>query len=72
MFISIMERIFLPCGTVAMFDHDSGMSYRCTECFAVVGSIGQPRRCQDKAEKWENVQALGGKGWDYETGAQYD
>lgn len=36
----------LPCGGVAIFDHSSGISYRCDTCFAVVGSIGMPRDCE--------------------------
>lgn len=62
-----MPRINLPCGGTAYFDEDSGISYRCETCFAVVGSIGQPRRCKDEAEKWENWKSLGGKEWDYFT-----
>jgi hypothetical protein len=32
---------------------------------AVVGSIGQPQHCKDEMQKYDNWQALGGKGWDY-------
>lgn len=64
------NHIFLPCGGTAYFDHGSGISYRCETCFAVVGSIGQSQRCADEAQKWRNVEALGGKGWDYKTGKQ--
>lgn len=60
--------LFLPCGTRATFDHDSGMSYRCDNCGAVVGSIGQPRECQQEAQKYANWQRLGGRGWDYKKG----
>lgn len=56
----------LPCGGTAYFDHESGISYRCDTCFAVIGSIGQPRECVEEAKKYENWQALGGKGWEYE------
>lgn len=31
--------IDLECGAVASFDVESGISYRCNTCFAVVGSI---------------------------------
>lgn len=61
---------YLPCGGVANFDHSSGISYRCEDCGAVVGSIGQPRRCQDAVQKYENWKALGGKGWDYDLGQE--
>lgn len=59
---------YLPCGNRATFDHDSGMSYRCDQCWAVVGSIGQPQPCKDEMTKWKNWEALGGKGWDYNKG----
>jgi hypothetical protein len=62
--------IFLPCGGTAYFDQDSGISYRCWDCMAVVGSIGQSNRCKDEAEKWKNLEMLGGKGWNYKTGKQ--
>jgi hypothetical protein len=59
---------FLPCGNRATFDHGSGMSYRCDQCWAVVGSIGQPQACVDEADKYDNWEQLGGKGWDYYKG----
>ena len=55
----------LPCGGVAYFDENSGISYRCEHCGAVVGSVGQPQHCKDTAQKYDNWEALGGKGWDY-------
>ena len=60
-----MPRIKLPCGGVASFDHDSGISYRCEYCMAVVGSMGQPRECKEKELEYELMKQLGGKGWDY-------
>lgn len=60
-----MDLMRLPCGGIARFDEDSGISYRCETCFAVVGSIGQPRSCVEEAKKYEVLEALGGKGWDY-------
>jgi hypothetical protein len=60
-----MDPMHLPCGGIAYFDEDSGISYRCEDCMAVVGSIGQPQHCKDEAEKWEAWEKLGGKGWDY-------
>ena len=61
-----MKSLKLPCGGIAEFDGD--FSYRCWSCMAVVGSIGQPQSCKDLAKKYENWQALGGKGWDYDKG----
>ena len=56
----------LPCGGTAYYDYESTChSYRCQNCFAVVGSIGQPQRCKDEATKWESWAKLGGQGWDY-------
>jgi hypothetical protein len=63
-----MKPIHLPCGDTAYFDHDSGISYRCETCFAVVGSVGQPRSCTEEAQKYEAWEAIGGKGWDYDKG----
>lgn len=60
--------MYLPCGSTAYFDTSSGISYRCEECGAVVGSVGQPRSCQEEAKKWESWEKLGGKGWDYFKG----
>ena len=61
--------IHLPCGGIAYFDESSCISYRCEDCMAVVGSIGQPRHCVEEAEKYEMVKILGGKGWDYSKGS---
>jgi len=57
--------IKLSCGPRAYFDESSGISYRCELCNAVVGSIGQPQRCKDEAQKYKNWEFLGGKDWDY-------
>ena len=63
----------LPCGGWAYFDTSSGISYRCEDCGAVVGSIGQPQHCKDEMAKWDNWQKLGGQGWDYFAEAEeYD
>lgn len=63
---------YLPCGNRATFDHDSGMSYRCDQCWAVVGSIGQSQECRDEMDKYSKVlPALGSKvQWDYNTGME--
>lgn len=58
----------LPCGGRAVFDEASGISFRCEDCMAVVGSIGQPRECVEEAKKYEAWQQLGGAGWDYQKG----
>lgn len=64
-----MKPIYLPCGGRAVFDESSGISYRCEDCMAVVGSIGQPRSCKEEANKWDALKLLGSKQeWDYETG----
>ena len=65
------QTMYLPCGGVAEFDESSGISYRCLDCMAVVGSIGQPQSCKEEAKKYEAWQAIGGKGWDYNKGEPY-
>lgn len=59
------DPMHLPCGGTAYFDTSSGISYRCEDCMAVVGSIGQPQQCKDEMTKWENWKRLGGQDWDY-------
>lgn len=61
----LLDPMALPCGGTAYFDEESGISYRCLNCLAVVGSIGMPRICREEAEKWEIQKILGGEGWDY-------
>jgi hypothetical protein len=63
--------MYLPCGGVAYFDPDSGISYRCETCFAVVGSMGQPRSCKEEVKKYDAWKELGGQGWDYDKGEPY-
>lgn len=60
-----LPRIRIPCGAAAAFDESSGISYRCEDCMAVIGSIGQPRKCKEAALEYELMSKLGGKGWDY-------
>ncbi len=55
----------LPCGGTAYFDEGAGYGYRCGDCMAVVGSIGQPQHCKDVAQKYKNWEKLGGKDWNY-------
>lgn len=64
--MKVPMKIISPCGGVALFDGD--YSYRCMDCMAVIGSIGQPQECKDQAKKYYNWEALGGKGWNYEKG----
>lgn len=63
--VKMPKRISLACGATACFDHESGISYRCMDCFAVIGSVGMPQRCKDEEQKWKNWESLGGEGWDY-------
>jgi hypothetical protein len=53
--------IELLCGSVAEFDIDSGISYRCRSCFAVIGSVGMPKRCKELYEMEKIVSKLKGK-----------
>ena len=55
----------LPCGGIAYYDENSGISYRCGHCMAVVGSVGMPSECKREMDKWDLMEKLGGKGWDY-------
>lgn len=50
--------IELLCGATAEFDVESGISYRCTTCFAVVGSIGMPRDCKELYDMEKVVDKL--------------
>jgi hypothetical protein len=70
MMIPEPRRIYLPCNAVAEFDIPSEIGYRCTSCFAMLGSMGQPRQCVKAAEKWKALEALGGQGWYYIKGGQ--
>lgn len=66
-----MDLMQLPCSGVAYFDEESGISYRCMHCFAVVGSVGMPKHCKDEIQKWDNWKELGGQGWDYKIPESY-
>lgn len=71
--IHIMDLMFLPCGGTAYFDEDSGISYRCEVCGAVVGSIGQPDKCKEAERKYEVLKILGSKvRWDYDYGREVE
>ena len=43
----------LPCGGVPEFDHQSGMSYRCRQCMAVLGSVAMSDSCRAGMESPE-------------------
>ena len=66
--VTMPRTIKLACGASAYFDQSSGISYRCEDCMATVGSIGMPRRCREEEEKWKAWEHLGGQGWDYGLG----
>ena len=51
----------LLCGATASFDHSSGISYRCNDCGAVVGSIGMPRECKELYDMEKVVNRLKGR-----------
>lgn len=53
--------IHLLCGNTASFDYASGISYRCTTCMAVVGSIGMPSECKALYDMEKVVAKLKGK-----------
>ena len=53
--------ITLLCGSVASFDTDSGISYRCNNCFATVGSIGMPKSCKELYDMEKVVDKLKGR-----------
>ena len=63
-----MDVLKLPCGGTAYFDESSGCSYRCINCMATIGSIGQSQECKDAAQMYANWAALGGADWDYVKG----
>jgi hypothetical protein len=58
------DSIELPCGSYATWDEGSGIAYRCDWCGAIVGSIGQPTECVEKAKRWEANKILGGQSWE--------
>lgn len=66
-----VDLMALPCGGIAHLDEDSGISYRCAQCDAVVGSIGMPQHCKDAMKKWENWQEMGSEGWNYRVPDNY-
>ena len=54
-----MDPIDLLCGNQAWPDPESSIyAYRCDACFAVVPSIGMPKRCKELYEKEEVWKTL--------------
>jgi hypothetical protein len=53
--------IKLLCGNIAVFDHESGISHRCTKCMRIVGSTGMPRSCKELYDMEDVVKRLKGK-----------
>jgi len=54
----IEPTIKLLCGSIAFFDTEIGIGYRCKDCMSVAFSIGMPQHCKDLYEKqqvWENL-----------------
>ncbi len=43
--IDELGNLNLPCGSTAMYD--GNVSHRCTDCNAVIGSIGMPKHCKE-------------------------
>ena len=64
----LVEVLHMPCGGVAFPDEAAGIGYRCEDCMAVIGSVGQSDRCKAEAQKYEDWKKLGGKGWNYKKG----
>jgi hypothetical protein len=64
----IRDALYLPCGGEAHFDDGAGYGHRCEMCGAVLGSIGQPRRCREEADKWTAYEKAGMWRWDYTKG----
>lgn len=55
----------MACGGTPLFDADSGVSYRCDTCWAVIGSVGQSKRCveiNDAADKQKLAQRKSERG----------
>jgi hypothetical protein len=52
--------ITLLCGNIASFDMTSGISYRCHNCFATVGSMGMPKKCKELHDMEDVIDKLKG------------
>jgi hypothetical protein len=66
----VEQYIQMPCGNTAEFDYGGGCGYRCWRCMALIGSIAMPKQCNEEIDKYRALEALGGKGWDYNAGRQ--
>jgi hypothetical protein len=53
--------IKLLCGSMASFDIESGISYRCDKCYAVMRSIGMPKACKELYDMQDVVDKLKGQ-----------
>jgi hypothetical protein len=38
----------------------------------MMGGIGMPKHCSGEAEKYKTLEMLGGRGWDYANGRQFE
>lgn len=45
----------MPCGGTPVWDSPSEMGYRCENCGAMIGSVGQPRSCVEKNQEADNA-----------------
>lgn len=46
----------MPCGGLPVFDNGSGYGYRCEDCGAVIGSMGQSQRCKEINEGYQDKE----------------
>jgi hypothetical protein len=58
---SVPAEIKTLCGHIAEFDFSSMCGYRCTNCMAIIGSMGMPLQCEQLYEQEEIVRRLKGK-----------
>lgn len=62
--MNVPYRIKTACGSTAVFDYGSGIGYRCEQCMAILGSMGQPAECKEIENKYIAWEKLGGEPWD--------
>ncbi len=56
----VQHDIELLCGSSASFDYGSGISYRCNECGATLGSVGMPKQCKELYDMVRTIETLQG------------
>lgn len=56
--------VTFPCGSRAKFSRGD-IAYVCTKCKGVWDTESMPASCRDEMHKWDEIQALGGEGWDF-------